>query len=76
MKCPIENQFFDNPDGEMGLAGADLADDQETFVPAGITFLGEIGSEKVSFGQRWMSARKVGVVVVEFTVLVATGDAS
>ena len=71
----LTNQFLDDPNRQVRFASSDLANDQQAFVAAGIAFFREAGGDKVSFLQRRMSAGKVGVVVREFTVLVAAGNA-
>ena len=71
----VDDQFLDDPDGQVRLAGSDLANDQQALVAPWIAFLREAGRNKVSFFQRGISAGEVSVVVGEFTVLVAARNA-
>src|SRR4029077_17059524 len=71
----VDDQFLDDPNRQVSLASSDLANDQEAFIAPRIAFLREAGRNKVSLLQRRVGARKIGVVVGEFTVLVAARDA-
>jgi len=70
-----QNQFLEDSDGQVGLAGADFANDQQALVAAGIALFREVGRDEVGFLERGVGAGEVRVVVGEFAMLVASRDA-
>ena len=56
----VDDQFFEDADGQMGLAGSDLANDQQAFVAARVAFLGEAGRDEVaSSSDGWAPGKSV-----------------
>ena len=53
-----ENQFFDDSNGQVGLARTDCADDQQSLVAARVAFAGKVRGDEVSLSQRWIRTRE------------------
>src|SRR5579864_2650220 len=68
-------QLLEDSDGQVGLAGSDLANNQQAFVAARIALLGKVGRGEVSLGQRRVSAGEIGIKVRQLAMFVAARDA-
>ena len=66
----VEDKFLSDPNRQVSLAGANLADDQQARAIARIVFLCKLGSREMSERQRGMSARKIRGVAGEFAMFV------